>query len=411
MQTSGAKIYVVLLGMLSIAVTARILGPEGRGELVAINTWVTTFATFAYLSLGQVALHRAAQTDGNGWFPSTYHTLIFFAGVLTLIAWGVAGTMYASPLKTVFGNIAPTWLLIGFLLVPFRIWEHYGSSLLQAIQRLDIHNRYQIIGSSIGFLSTMGLLLVLGWGLEGVLASNLLGQIIIAAGGLTVLHRMAGGWVIPKREMMQHYLNNGLKLHMNAIGMFFITGSDILMLNYYRGSEETAYYQLGVQLIGILMLIPQAANMVVNGLVSSLGPNKAWPVHRKILLQVMLLVVGGALVAGLSVEWWLPLIVGEAFKPSIDIFQWLLLASVGMTFSTLMAPQWIGRGFFGAVSVLALVFGGINLLLNWILIPVSGMYGALTATLITFSISVMVNGGMVVYCNQKSGKYEYNRHK
>lgn len=404
LQTGGAKIYGVLLGILSITLTARILGPEGRGELVAITTWVTTFATFAYLSLGQVAVHRAAQTKGSGWFPATYHTLISYAVIMTLIAWGVAGAMYASPLQSVFGNLTPTWLLIGFLLLPFKIWEQYASSLLQAIERLDVHNRYQMIGSTIGFLSTIGLLLVLGRGLEGVLTSNLLSQLIIAAGGIKLLHRMAGGWAVPNRVTMQDFLNNGLKLHMNTIGMFFITGSDILMLNYYRGSKETAYFQLGVQLMSMLMLIPQAASMVVNGRVSAQGPDKAWPVHRNILLQMTLFVAAVAIIAGTTISWWLPLIVGDAFTPSIDIFRWLLLASIGMTFSTVMAPQWIGRGLFGAVSILAFVFGGTNLVLNWFLIPMYGMHGAVTATLITYVISVIVNGGMVHHCNRQLSK-------
>lgn len=402
LQTGGAKIYGALLGVLSITVTARVLGPEGRGELVAITTWVTTFATFAYLSLGQVAVHRAAQSEGRGWFPSTYHVLLSYAGIMALVAWCVALVMYFSPLQQVFGEITPLWLLLGFVLVPFRIWEQYATSLLQAVERLDIHNRFQVAGSTVGLISTMGLLLLFGFGLEGVLFSNILSQIIIAAGGIALLHRMAGGWSRPDRLNMQYFLHDGLKLHMNAIGTFFITGSDILMLNYYRGAEETAYYQLGVQLIAMLMLLPQAASMVIYGRVSALGPDGAWAVQRKIMLQATLLVAVVAVFAGITANWWIVLFVGEDFAPSIDLFRWLLLASIGMTFSIVMAPQWIGRGFFKMVSVLALFFGGINLLLNWYLIPVYGMYGALTATLITYSVSVIVNGTMALYCNKKA---------
>ena len=134
------------------------------------------------------------------------------------------------------------------------------------------------------------------------------------------------------------------------------------------------------------------------------GPDKAWPVHRHILLQVILFVVAVAIIAGTTIGWWLPLLVGDAFTPSIDIFRWLLLASIGMTFSTVMAPQWIGRGLFGIVSILALVLGGTNLVLNWFLIPLYGMHGALTSTLITYVISVVVNVIMMRYCNKSLSK-------
>ena len=128
LQTGGVKIYAAVLGMVSITVTARVLGPEGRGELVAITTWVTTFSTFAYLSLGQVAVHRAAKSQGQSWLPDAYHTLLSFAVIGTLIGWFFAYAMYAGPWPNIFGDITPVWLLLGFLLLPFRIWEHYGSS-------------------------------------------------------------------------------------------------------------------------------------------------------------------------------------------------------------------------------------------------------------------------------------------
>lgn len=401
LQTGGVKIYAAVLGMVSITVTARVLGPEGRGELVAITTWVTTFSTFAYLSLGQVAVHRAAKSQGQSWLPDAYHTLLSFAVIGTLIGWFFAYAMYAGPWPNIFGDITPVWLLLGFLLLPFRIWEHYGSSLLMALERLDVHNRFQFIGSTAGFLLTLFLLIIVGWGLEGVLTSHLFSQILIAAGGIALLHRSSGGWSRPRRLVMRNYLGNGLRLHMNAIGMFFITGSDILMLNYHRGPEETAFYQLGVQLMGMMMLVPQAAQMVVYGRVSKLGPDQAWKAHRKILAQVTALVALGALVVGASAPWWLILLVGESFSPSVDLFQWLLLASIGMTFSTVMAPQWVGRGLFTSVSVMTLTFGGLNLILNWFWIPEYGMYGALYATLITYTISVLVNGCMALYCQKR----------
>ncbi len=404
LQTGSVKVYGVLLSMLSIMVTARILGPEGRGELVAINTWVTTFSTFVYLSLGQVALHRAAKSDGDGWLAEAYHTLSSFALVATMCGWFVALVLFYGPWGAVFGSISPPWLLLGFLLLPFRIWEHYSSSLLMALERLDIYNRFDFAGNSSGFLASMLLLLVFGLGVEGVLISYLISQIIIASGGLRLLHGSAGGWARPKRTALYSYLGSGLKLHLNAIGAFFITGTDILMLNYYRGSEETAFYQLGVQLMGVMLLVPQAASMVMYGKVSSLGPDGAWAIHRKILLGVTALIAAGALIAGITAPWWLVLLAGEAFAPSVDLFQWLLLASVGMTFSTVMAPQWIGRGYFGTVSALTLIFGFLNLSLNWLLIPEFGMYGALYATLVTYTISVLVNGAMAFYC-QKVSRY------
>jgi len=401
-HTSSAKLYNALLVALTVAVTARILGPEGRGELVAINTWVTTFSTFAYLSLGQVAVHRAAQSKEQTWFTESYRTLIYYAVIMSLVAWTVALIMFLSPMRTSFGNVTPLLLAIGFLAIPLQIWILYSSSLLQAIERLDINNRYLVIGGTAGITSIICFLYFLDFGLAGVLIGNLISLAITAAGGFVLLNKKAGGWALPKRATMQVFLRDGFKLHMNAIGNFFLIGSDILILNYFRGSSETAYYQLGAQLITMIMLFPQAASMVITGRISSLGPNNAWLVHKKILIQVTLFILAFGMALGMTCEIWIPLIFGELFMPSVSLFQWLLVASIGMTFSTLMAPQWIGRGMFKTVSGIAIVIGGVNLLLNLFLIPSYGVMGAIISTLIAFSLSALTNGLMFIYCNRQS---------
>ena len=48
-----------------LGVTARWLGPEGRGDIAAITAWVGLFSTVAYLSLGQVALHNMTGVAGK----------------------------------------------------------------------------------------------------------------------------------------------------------------------------------------------------------------------------------------------------------------------------------------------------------------------------------------------------------
>ncbi len=404
--TSGAKIYNQLLGVLLLIITARVLGAEGRGELVVITTWVTTFSTITYLSLGQVVMHRAANTDGNKWLPEAYHFLLSYAGISTIVCWIVALAIQFSTYQVLYGKITPTFLLVGLLLIPFKIWESYSSSMLQALERLDIHNRNQILGGTVGFLSAMVLLILLDAGLLSIIIGIILSQFIIAAGGITLIHRMANGFSLPSRTTIEYYLINGLKLHINAISGFIISGSDVLMLSYYRGLDETAFYQMAVQLMGLPLLIPYAANMVIYGKVSSMGANGAWEFNRKLLMQVTLFVVGISIAAGGTAQWWIPLIFGEVFNQSVEIFRWLLVACVGMTFSTIMAPQWIGRGLFMMTSVLAIIVACVNLVLNWMLIPEYGMYGAAGATLVAYSISIVINGLMLIYCNNQHKIYK-----
>lgn len=401
LQAGGARIYSMGLAFLSLILTARVLGPEGRGQFVAITTWTTTLATVTCLSLGQVVLYRAAQSRGGAWLSDSYRVLVTFTGVLSLIGWGLAVIVYLTPLRTVYGDLNPLWLALGFLALPFRIWDNYSIALFQALGKLNFYNVFLVVSSTVGVLA---LVLLIQWqqlGLIGALAALLVGQAVLSLGGLGTLHRLAQGYRLPAREACTAFAGDGFKIHLNTIGMLLIAGIDLLMLNYYRGPEETSRYQIAAQLMGIIMLVPQAASLVVSSRISALGPDKAWPLQRKIVWQSTALMLGISLVLGLSARVWLPLVFGRDYMASVELLDWLLFAGLGMTFSTLMAPQWIGRGLLLQASLLTIASGIINVILNRLLIPTYGAAGAAYSVLVTYGFAIVAHGAMFLYCERE----------
>jgi len=400
-HTSGAKVYSLVVGVLTLSLTARLLGPEGRGQVAAITTWVSLFSTFAYLSLGQVALHRMAGDQAEKRFGYLLGSLMMMALILTLAGWLVALGMYWYNPEGAFKGLPVIALLVGFLALPFMIWEQYGSSLLMGLERIRIYNRNQVIGRTASVVAVFALVGGLGLGVTGVLEASLLGQIIVALGGTGFLIRFArdkGLACWPERNEIKALLSGGAKLHLNAIGTFLFTSVNVLILNSYHGAEQTGYFQLATQLLGVLMIIPQAASMVIFGKVTSLGPNGAWPYNKRLLIQIILGMIALSVIAAALAPWGITLLAGDAFKPAVAPFQWMLLGLIGMTFSTVMAPQWIGRGYFWQAAGLTFLVGGINLAANFWLIPLYGMQGAVYAFLGTYLFSIFGNGVMAWHC-------------
>jgi O-antigen/teichoic acid export membrane protein len=403
-HTSGAKIYSLVIGVFTLALTARLLGPEGRGQVAAISTWVSMFSTFACLSLGQVALHRMSDDQAHKRFGNLLGSLLTMTVILTLLGWFVALAIYGYNPEGAFKGLPAIALLVGFLTLPFMIWEQYGSSLLMGLERIRIYNKYQVIGRTVSAAAVFALVGVLGLGVSGVMEAGLLGQVIVAMGGIGFLIKFArdkGLSCWPEKNETKALLIGGAKLHLNAIGTFLFTSVNVLILNSYHGAEQTGYFQLGTQLLGILMIIPQAASMVIFGKVTSMGPNGAWPDNKRLLIQITLGMVGLSAVAALLAPWGITLLAGEAFRPAVEPFQWMLLGLIGMTFSTVMAPQWIGRGYFWQAAGLTFLVGGINLAVNFWLIPLYGIQGAVYAYLGTYLFSVFGNGAMAWHCSKK----------
>jgi O-antigen/teichoic acid export membrane protein len=338
-------------------------------------------------------------------FGKLLGTLLMMTIILTLLGWMIAFFLYSSSSEGIFDGLPAAALLIGFLSLPFLIWEQYGSFLLMGLERVRIYNYYQIAGRT---LSVMGLLMLVGWlgqGVSGVLQATLVGQIIVSLGGIGFLikhTRRVNPSFLPDKTEIRTLLIGGAKLHMNNIGGFIIWSAGVLILNVYHGAEQAGYFQMAVQLLGALMIVPVSASMVIYGKVTKLGPNAAWPDNKRLLIQITLLMIVLGAIAAAFAPWVIALLAGELFRPAVEPFRLMLIGLIGMTFSTVMAPQWIGRGYFWQAASLTFLVGSVSLLINFWLIPIYGMYGAIYAFIGTYVFSVIGNGAMAWHCQKMS---------
>jgi O-antigen/teichoic acid export membrane protein len=186
-----------------------------------------------------------------------------------------------------------------------------------------------------------------------------------------------------------------MKLHLNAIGGAMLSSLNVVMVNYYCGRSDTAYFQLAFQLFLTILIVPQALGTVLSGITARLGVDKVWELQRRAVLGVTLLMLG---VGGLAF-WLAPILIrivaGPDFLPAGDVFRILLLGLIGGSFAYVMANQWLGRGLFWQAALLTLAYGIANVVLNIVLLPEVGILGAAWANAIVYCASVTTNLWMV----------------
>jgi O-antigen/teichoic acid export membrane protein len=399
--TSAARIYSVLAGAISLVLTARVLGPHGRGTVAAALTWTLLFSTLGYLSLGQVANHRAIGKAPDEWLRPVLGVLIAMAAAVTLAGWAVAAALYALTGGHAFGEMPGYALVLGFAMLPFLVWEQYGSWLLVAVGKISFYNRRQVAGRTLGVLL---IVLLVGWagaGVAGALVALLIAEAVVGAAGWTYLRRLAGGRLTLDRALLRSMVGDGLKLHFNAVGSILFAEAAILIVQSVRGPAETGPFQVAVQLLTVAFLIPQAASMVLYGEITRVGPDRAWPANKKVLLTLgglmALASVAGYFLAPLVV----PLVFGEEFKSAVPVFQILVLGLVGQSASSLMSAQWIGRGLFWQSSLLTLTIGLCNVAACTLLVHEYGMKGAAYSLLGVYTLGLVGNGAMAVWVERK----------
>ncbi|WLD93016.1 oligosaccharide flippase family protein [Alkalihalobacillus sp. AL-G] len=405
LHTSGARVYKLISSLIVFVITARLLGAEGRGLIVAVITWVTLFSTVGHFSLGQVSIHRASQVKGKDWYSKTFISLIYLGILISLASIIIAFILFVYSNGEFYGGIPASLLIIGFFLLPLQIWEKYSSSLLMAIDKLNKYNKALIIGSSFNLLLTAVFVGVFKWGVIGALISNIISQIYISSAGLIILWKMYDRRIMFELQEAIRLFSDGFKLHLNAIGAFLINKSDILMLNHFLLVRDVGIYQFAYQLISILLIIPTATLSVFYSKMAQVGVNKFWDNQKKIMIKILAIIILISLIGFILAPYIIPFIAGEEFSNSINIFRLLLISLFGLSFSTLMANQWVGRGLFWQNSLVTIVSGLINITLNLIWIPQFGINGAAWATIVsTCGVTLLINLCMYFYCNKANKK-------
>jgi O-antigen/teichoic acid export membrane protein len=395
-QTSAAKIYWALAALATATITARYLGPAGRGVYIAAVSWVTAFSTLGYLSLSQVIVFMATGKEPEEWMPRVVGTLLAILAVIAILGWCVAAGIHFWRGGALFRNLSPAVLLAAFCGLPFLLWVENGNGILMAIGKLHVLNTAQVSGATASLILTFAFIRILQQGVTGALVALAISNAIVVTISLGYIVRRVsvirfdGG---AAREL----LTGGAKLHLNAIGTYLFTQANVLILNYYRSPQETAYYQLSVQLVTAMQLIPMAVSTVAYSIVARDGPDASWPEHRKLLGEVLLLVVALGVVAYFVSPLAIRVIFGAAFLPSVRLFRILLLAIVGMTMSAVMASQWISRGLFLQAALLTLFVGGATVAANLFVVPRWGTTGASWVTVGTYSVAIVGNGIMALW--------------
>ncbi|MCU1347109.1 MAG: hypothetical protein JWO56_139 [Acidobacteria bacterium] len=403
-HTSGARVYSLVAGLVILTVTARWLGPAGRGQMAAALVWSNVFYLCGYFSLNYVAIHHAAgHVEDRSWLAPMFGTLLGFAAFVSVVGGSIAVLLWFVSRGRIYGEISPAVLVIGMLTMPFLILEQYSTGLLVAIGRLDVYNRAVIVVKTIVLL-LVGIFFLLHFGIRSAITATLVGQIGMAVAGLPLVYRAAGRTMRFDFGLLKRLIARGIQLHPSNIAMYLYGYSSVLIINRYLGAAQTGVYHLAIQLVEVMFVVPIAANLVLFSKTSAVGVTQVWPYQRRILGGMMLIMTFGCIAAAILAPIGIPLLAGKAFAPAVPIFRRLLIAVWIGTISAIMMPQWISRGLFAAISIVNITAVAINLTISFLLIRTMGIQSVIIATVLSYLTTAIASTVLAIRC-----ELEYRR--
>ena len=362
-----SRVYISLITIIISVLTARLLGPEGRGNLAIFINVINFMSMLLCISIGDSVFHPSlTNRSNNRLFTDSF---IIVTGLLCISF--VPVYFYLKTSSGVSNVILPLFVTT---VISFQIIEGIIRSLATRANLLIYHNIYSVIGKTISLVCVVVAIYTYRSAI-GVIISILFGLSI--SNGLSVfkfkLRIIRGVSVISCLEMIKV----SLPIHIGLIGAAVLSQADQIIIGLYSSKSTIAHYQIAMQFISLPLLIPQAATNVIYNRLPEMGMQQREMFARKCLLfslSFSLIIV--FLIHFLSEPLIIILFGGEYLPASkfLNSASWIIFGTVSMT---IMGPFWVVLGKAKKNSIFTLITACIFVVTSLYIFQKTGVNGVI----------------------------------
>lgn len=385
----GGQVVMTAVGMGTGIITARWLGPEGRG----IFQLVVVVAPFMLANLVKLGIPQASvyAIRRQGVDPSVVVSNSTWLALALGVVAGVGCWLGRDwLLVNVLKGAPPVTLVAVVVLVPFVILQAYLLGVVQALQRFGEYNVQQIVPN---VLSLVGMAVVLIWLDGGVLGAVGVYTAIMAF--VTVwlavrVHRAAP--IRPRVEpgVLRTMLGFGVKSHVQTLAATWHLRIDQLLIGYLMDPAQVGLYAVAVNLTNLLLRVPDALGTVLfprlAGAEARAG-EEATALVCRCTFAIMLAGAVGYLLVGPAA---LRLLFGERFEGSVAPMLVLLPGVVLMGQYLILTRNFTSRNRQEVNIAAAVTALATNVVLNLVLIPRWGIVGAAASSVGSYGLAAIV---------------------
>ncbi len=396
LQTAGTNAIVMGFGIVTGMLSARLLGPTGRGELAAIQVFPTLVSVIGVLGVADALVYLVAREprEGGRWLASGMALTTLACIPFALGAYLVMPVVLRAQSPAVV-EAARFYLLLVLLNATVGLLTHP----MQGLGKLTQWNIMRLLPALVWLV-----LLLLAWvqgeaGAAGLTRSYVLGYATLALPfALIALPRLARPFRIEPRRW-QPLLRYGLPSVLAYVPGMLNVRLDQMLMAAFLTAESLGLYAVAVAWSGALLpLLLQAIGSVLVPRIAStqLDPEQQSTRLGKGARLGAAAILPALLILALITPLLLPLLFGAAFSRAVPAALVLLVAAAFNAMNEVLRAGLRGLGFPGDVlwgELLGLVVTAVCLAL--LLRPLDLM-GAAIASLASYFVVMIVLSQRVV---------------
>lgn len=367
----GASVINITIGLLRIKIIAILLGPIGIGLISLYTGLVTTATTVATMGIGTIGTRQIAAALGR----DDKRTLAvvrraMFLGALVLASMGalivwslrevladkvLGGAQYAT-------NVG--WMALG---VALSVASASQVALIQGMRRIGDMARLSIYGSVLN--TTVGLVFLWQWGLEGLVAYVLTGPLMSFLLGhwyVSRLPKMESDLISPEEVVQQWQILLRLGVPFMGAGLVgaFVQLWIRIEVGNTLGAESLGHFQaawtISMQYIGFVLgamgadYYPRLTSVIHDHKTANRLVNDQ--------TEIALLLSGPVFIAMIGLTpWIIHLLYSLAFTPAVDVLRWQILGDVlrvaSWPLGFVILASGAGKTYFWVESLTSLLMG------------------------------------------------------
>jgi O-antigen/teichoic acid export membrane protein len=396
LATLGVRICILVFGFATSIITARFLGPTGRGDYFYIITLASMIAQFGNLGMQTSNTYWAAKDKtliGKLLINSTWAALL----VGSIVALSVG-----SYLNLTSNHLTWTAVLQMAALAPAMIFFLLAPSILIGAGKIREYNLFQMFAymlvSSLliatGFISpTAGHFVwaaIIGWWIVNI-------ALFLFIKGRK---RASLSWLFD-RSLVQSSLRYNVKIFIGSLLGFFVLKSSVLIIQALLPAQELGYFSIASQLNDTMVILPTTIGLLLFPKIVK-AQEQAWQCLQQNLLATSLIMLIVCTLAYFLVAPFIQIAFGHDFLPACQILRWMLPATFFYALTSIVS-QFLTAAGFPRSQVVTWALGLLLVIaLNYLFIPHIGITGAALALSITFAFIFIVLYTIAIKLAQKT---------
>lgn len=368
----AVKLFTAAIGIVSSAYCTRFLGVQYKGDY----SYITQMVNIAVLILN-MGIYQSYSYNYKKYGPSITQKYINICFLQFVILICIAGVLIVATRDMLFSMVV--------ILVPFNILRMQYSNivLIEKIRLNFMMNAFNtvlltICYAMLYYFATPSIVYIIG-------ATVLID--IITVGSYAI-----GLRVVPKAwDIDFGFLNSILRFGfipmLSGLLSTINYRVDILFLKHIGLPEELSYYSLAAGLIGYVWMLPDAFKSVLFSKSGKKFDRENILFSSQISSMFILLCFVGFAILG---KFLLRLVYGEEFIYSYGVTLLLIIGAFSMSLYKITGVVLVSQGRRIAHFVTLVISAVVNVLLNILLIPRMGMYGAAIASVFSYTICGLI---------------------